>query len=254
MAGHTRPVLLTAAGQPRRRGGDLGPNAGVRPGLAFPSATVGLDPGDTLLLYSDGVTESFDPKGRAFGEEGLLAALAGLGAASARTVVERVREAVSAFAADAEPSDDIAILAVRRLGIAPLVLEVRADPHAVVEATDRLRAWCRAADIPTAAAHDLALALEEVGTNIAVHALAQRPEATFRVRLVRAGGEAVLEVRDPGAPFNPLTAPPPVIADRHADHPLGGLGIHLFRGAMTRVGWVHDGAENVLTLARALAE
>ncbi len=252
IAGHTTPILLTAAGEPRLLGGDLGTIAGVQPGLAFPSATVRLDPGDTLLLYSDGVTESFDPKGRAFGEDGVLAALAGLAGASARAVVERLLEAVRAFAADAEPSDDIAILAVRRLGAAPLVLEVRADPRAVVEATDRLRTWCRGAGIPAAAAHDLALTLEEVGTNVAVHALAGRPGATFRVRLTRAGGEAVLEIRDPGAPFNPLEAPPPVMAHGHADQPLGGLGIHLVRGVMTRAAWVHDGAENVLTLARAL--
>lgn len=251
-AGHTTPVLLTAAGEPRLLGGDLGTIAGVQPGLAFPSATVRLDPGDTLLLYSDGVTESFDSKGRAFGEEGLLAALAGLAGASAQAVVERLREAVRAFAADAEPSDDIAILAVRRLGAAPLVLEVPADPGAVVEATDRLRGWCRAAGIPAAAAHDLALALEEAGTNVAVHALARRPGATFRVRLAREGGEAVLEIRDAGAPFNPLEAPPPVIAEGYADQPLGGLGIHLIRGVMTRTAWVRDGAENLLTLARAL--
>jgi serine/threonine-protein kinase RsbW len=132
------------------------------------------------------------------------------------------------------------------------VLEVRADPHAVVEATDRLRAWCGAAGIATAAAEDLALALEEAGTNVAVHALARRPEATFRVRLAQVGGEAVLEVRDPGAPFNPLEAPPPMTTSRDAEQRVGGLGIPLIRGVMTRAAWVRDGEENVLTLARAL--
>lgn len=252
MAGHTTPVLLTAAGESRLLSADVGTIAGVQPGLTFPSATVQLGPGDTLVLYSDGVTESFDPQGRAFGEDRLLEALAGLTAASARAVVERLQDAVHAFAAGAEPSDDIAILAVRRLGAAPLVLEVRADPRAVVEATDRLRAWCEAAGIDTAAAEDLALALEEAGTNVAVHALARRPEATFRVRLAHEGGEAVLEVRDPGAPFNPLEAPPPMIAPSYAEQRVGGLGIPLIRGVMTRAAWVRDGAENVLTVTRAL--
>ncbi|MBI4012503.1 MAG: SpoIIE family protein phosphatase [Candidatus Rokubacteria bacterium] len=252
IAGHTTPVLLTAAGEPRLLGGDPGTIAGVEPGLVFPSATVLLNPGDTLLFYSDGVTESFDPNGRAFGEEGLLAALVGLAGASARAVVERLREAVRLFTVNAEPSDDIAILAVRRLGTLPLVLDVPADPRAVMEATDRLRAWCRAEGISVAATHDLALALEEMGTNVAIHALARRPGATFRVRLARAGGEAVLEIRDPGPPFNPLEAPPPVIANGPADQPVGGLGIQLVRGVMTHAAWVRDGAENVLTLARAL--
>ncbi len=38
----------------------------------------------------------------------------------------------------------------------------------------------------------------------------------------------------------------------HAEQPLGGLGIHLIRGHMTRAVWARDGEENVLTLARAL--
>lgn len=252
MAGHTAPVVLTAAGVPLLLDGDRGTVAGVDRGLTFPSATVRLEPGDTLLLYSDGVTESFDAGGRAFGEEGLLAALAGLSGASARSVVERLREAIRAFAGDAEPSDDIAILAVHRSGAPPLTLEVQANPCAVVQATDQLRAWCRAADIPTAAMHDLALALEEAGTNVAVHALAERPEASFRVRLVRQGAEAVLEIRDPGVPFNPLEEPPPVMAATCGGQRVGGLGIHLVRGVMSRVAWTREGTENVLTLTRAL--
>ena len=252
MAGHPTPVLLTAAGEARLVSGDAGTIAGILPGLTFPPATIQLEPGDTLVFYSDGVTESFDPQGRAFGEDRLLDALAGLTAASAHAVVDRLQDAVHAFAAGAEPSDDIAILAVRRLGVAPLVLEVRADSRAVVEATDRVRAWCEVAGIDTTAAEDLALALEEAGTNVAVHALARSPEATFRVRLAHEGGEAVLEVRDPGAPFNPLEVPPPMTASSYAEQRVGGLGIPLIRGVMTRAAWVRDGAENVLTLARAL--
>jgi phosphoserine phosphatase RsbU/P len=250
-AGHPAPALLTAAGEARLLGGDLGTIAGVQPGLAFPSATLSLAPGDTFVLYSDGVTESFNSAGRAFGESGLLAALRGLRAESAREVVECLLAAVRAAAAGAEPSDDIAILAVRRGHPAPLDLTVRANRHAVVEATERLRAWCRTAAVPEGAAHDLALALEEVGVNVAVHALREHPAAHFRVRLKRQGNEAVLEIRDTGPPFNPLEAPPPVIAESHENQPLGGLGIHLVRGVMTRTEWTFDG-ENVLTLARAL--
>jgi len=252
IAGHTAPALVTARGEARLLTGDLGTIAGVEPGLVFPSAQVELGPGDTLVLYSDGVTESFDPRGRAFGEEGLLAALAGLRTASAREVVERLLAAVHTFAAGAEVSDDIAILAVRRVAGTALTLELRADPHSVVAATDRVREWCACTGVPARAAHDLALALEEAAMNVTTHALARDPAATFRVRLARHGDEAVLEMRDPGPAFNPLDAPPPVLSHDHAEQPLGGLGIHLIRGHMTRAAWARDGDENVLTLARAL--
>jgi sigma-B regulation protein RsbU (phosphoserine phosphatase) len=252
IAGHTAPVLVTAGGEARLLAGDLGTITGVESGLVFPAATVTLAPGDALVLYSDGVTEAFDPAGRPFGEARLLAALAGAEPGSARELVERLLATVHAFAAGAEPSDDIAILAVRRAVTGPLQLTVRADRRAVVEATERLRAWCRTAAVPAAATHDLALALEEVGINVTVHALGERPEASFRVRLCRTAAEAVLEVRDAGPAFNPLDVPPPPTADSHADQPLGGLGIHLVRGVMTRTAWARDGQENVITLTRAL--
>jgi sigma-B regulation protein RsbU (phosphoserine phosphatase) len=252
IAGHTAPAVVTARGEVRLLTTDLGTIAGVQPGLRFPSATLELAPGDTFLLYSDGVTETFDPGGRAFGEDGLQAALTGVEPRSAREVVERLLEAVRAFGAGAEVSDDIAILAVRRVSPAPLALEVPAAPHAVVAATDRLREWCRAAGIPAGATEDLALALEEAGTNIALHGLRGAPGACFRVRLLREGDEVVLELRDPGPAFNPLEAPPPVIAANAGDQPLGGFGIHLIRGVMTRAAWAREGEENVLTLARAL--
>jgi serine phosphatase RsbU (regulator of sigma subunit) len=83
-------------------------------GFPYAPATRRLEPGDTLCLVTDGVTEAAGPDGRLYGRERLEALLGGLGeAASAAEVGEAIRRDVTAFAGGAEASDDIAVLILR---------------------------------------------------------------------------------------------------------------------------------------------
>jgi sigma-B regulation protein RsbU (phosphoserine phosphatase) len=113
--GHTPAVIVPLEGPPRLLGIRPGTVIGVVPGIEIPSAEDRLDPGDTIVLYTDGVTEAMDPEGNLFGEERLLASLAESRAADARGTAERTLQAVRAFSNGAPQSDDIAILAIRRL-------------------------------------------------------------------------------------------------------------------------------------------
>jgi sigma-B regulation protein RsbU (phosphoserine phosphatase) len=73
-----------------------------------------LEPGDTFVLFSDGVSEAMNAADDFYGEERLLAVLAaGAAGASASDIATRVLADVRAFAAGAKQSDDITILAAR---------------------------------------------------------------------------------------------------------------------------------------------
>ncbi len=111
-AGHEAPVVLGTAGA-RERLAPTGPALGMMPDMKFESRQAVLEPGETLLAFTDGVTEAKDPSGKLFSEEKLLAVVAD-GAPSAAALLERIEAAVSAHAAGAERSDDITMLAVRR--------------------------------------------------------------------------------------------------------------------------------------------
>jgi sigma-B regulation protein RsbU (phosphoserine phosphatase) len=91
---------------------------GIVEGVPYPAATVRLEPGDRLVVYTDGVTEAEDPAGRMFGEERLCATLDGCASRDAAGLVEAVRAAVRDFAGAAPQSDDITLLA---LGYHPAV-------------------------------------------------------------------------------------------------------------------------------------
>jgi sigma-B regulation protein RsbU (phosphoserine phosphatase) len=80
------------------------------------SETIPLEPGGTILLYTDGVSEAFDPADQLFGDDRLLAQLQASSGQSARETTMGVLDAVRRHAAGAKQSDDITILAVRYAG------------------------------------------------------------------------------------------------------------------------------------------
>jgi serine phosphatase RsbU (regulator of sigma subunit) len=112
-AGHEAPVVFGMAGTSARLT-PTGPALGMMPDMRFEARAALLAPGETLFAFTDGVTEARDAAGRLFSEERLLALVAD-GPPSAAALLDRVEAAVSAHATGVERSDDITMLAARRL-------------------------------------------------------------------------------------------------------------------------------------------
>ena len=113
VAGHPPPAILRADGSVRWIEGS-GALLGVFEDAELSDQEIRLAPGDTLVLYTDGVTEERGEQG-AFGERGLAAVLESAAGASAAEIVDRIERAVLAHGSG-EPRDDIAILVVRATG------------------------------------------------------------------------------------------------------------------------------------------
>ena len=104
-----------------REGAALVPSTGdmavaVADGIDFTTLAVDLAPGESLVLYTDGVTEAFDAAGDQFGEARMVERLAPLGGAGPEAVAAAMLETVKAFEQGVEQSDDITLLIVRRAG------------------------------------------------------------------------------------------------------------------------------------------
>ncbi len=110
--GHCSPALAQGE-QVRLLEDPLDPLVGIEPGLEFREASLQLEPGQTWLLYSDGVTEAFDPERRLFEEEGLIASLEASAGQAPAELIQSVRASIRAHAREAPQSDDIALLALR---------------------------------------------------------------------------------------------------------------------------------------------
>ncbi|MFC9426540.1 SpoIIE family protein phosphatase [Streptomyces sp. NPDC056987] len=110
-AGHPLPLLL-------RPDGTVRPAAepqlllGVVDSVAYESSTFDLEPGDTLLCVTDGVTERRSGRRMLDDGDGLARALAGCAGLTAQGVAERIRRAVHEFA-ETPPGDDLALLVLQ---------------------------------------------------------------------------------------------------------------------------------------------
>ena len=113
-AGQEPPLVIGASGVRWLETG--GPVLGLLDGVEYEFETVQLEPGDVLVVCSDGVTEARDVKGEEFGRDRLLEAVASCHGQKADAVLERLLSAVSRFSAGAPQADDITVLALRYHG------------------------------------------------------------------------------------------------------------------------------------------
>jgi sigma-B regulation protein RsbU (phosphoserine phosphatase) len=112
-AGHHDAVVLSSKHAPRSAFPSAGRVAALLPGNPITSDSMALSPGDTLLFFSDGVTEAFNEAEEELGSDRLLAHLADRPGANAAETVQSVLAAVRAHAGHAKQSDDISIVASR---------------------------------------------------------------------------------------------------------------------------------------------
>jgi phosphoserine phosphatase RsbU/P len=115
LAGHAPPFVIRARSvSPERLPTCGGPLLGPFPWVAYESTRTRLEPGDTLVLYTDGLTEAEDAEGGLLGEEAVRAALEsapGLGPGAVRA---RILDCLTRHRAGAAASDDLTVLVLGR--------------------------------------------------------------------------------------------------------------------------------------------
>jgi sigma-B regulation protein RsbU (phosphoserine phosphatase) len=243
---------------------------GVEPEYRFDNQETLLQPGDRLLLYTDGATDRRSVGGEPVGLDGLIrertrqadgtGAMASLG---------RIIEGVGGTGA---LEDDITLVEMVFYGTGrePVAAgrsrrQVRTfalEPEvgAVARLPDELGPLAGACGWPKATTHDLLLALEEVIVNAIEHgfgggerAVPLRGESAIQVQLLALPDRVEARVIDCGPAFNPLTQArvPDLGADILA-RPVGGLGLHIVRQLMDEVRYRRHHGRNHLLLVRHL--
>jgi phosphoserine phosphatase RsbU/P len=115
-AGHNPPYV-------RRRSGAVEPvpiigsiALGIEEAAEYPTKALVLAPGETLICFSDGVTEAVDPGGMLFGENRLVELLTGAGTLHPTELLAIVVAGVDQFISTAEMADDMTVLTLRYNG------------------------------------------------------------------------------------------------------------------------------------------
>jgi serine phosphatase RsbU (regulator of sigma subunit) len=119
-AGHNPPLLLRSNGKLERleEGGLL---LGFLSDQPYSQAAVPLDPGDVLVLFTDGITEAIDPRAESqeskyFGEDRLIETVRTNAGCSVRDIQAAILEAVAGHTRRSAQSDDITLVVIKRTG------------------------------------------------------------------------------------------------------------------------------------------
>jgi sigma-B regulation protein RsbU (phosphoserine phosphatase) len=250
-AGHDDAVLLRAGGGIELFGrmGDV--PLGVTDDYGFRSGEVDLGPGDTVVFFTDGVTEAPSPDGDQFGQQRLLDYLNQWRGEGADRICHRVIEAARNFQ-PGEIFDDITVMVLRREDSAPAGrrLTVAAELDRLPEIIDFVSRLGGEAGLEPKQILELELAVEEAVTNVIKYAY---PLGGGRVTVsgLEVEPDALsVEIMDQGPPFNPLEVAAPDLTAGLEERPVGGLGLTLLRRLMDEVRYRREANQNVLTLIK----
>jgi sigma-B regulation protein RsbU (phosphoserine phosphatase) len=113
-AGHNRPLVVRADGTVTELDGSVDIALGVLADFSYQERYVTLDPGDVLVLYTDGVTDAVNATGERFGLERLMDLAAQGRSEGAAALTQNIAQTVQEFSAGATPFDDLTLVVLSR--------------------------------------------------------------------------------------------------------------------------------------------
>jgi serine phosphatase RsbU (regulator of sigma subunit) len=115
-AGHNPPLIMHAAGTVEQLASG-GLPLGINPLAEYREGRTQLNAGDVLVIYSDGVSESYNPEGEEFGTARLSEVVSRNMDASAAGIRDRIESALTKFSQGTPAGDDITLVIVKRQAV-----------------------------------------------------------------------------------------------------------------------------------------
>ena len=205
-AGHDLPYVKTADGviELRARGMPLG----LMPDMTYEEKEAVLEPGDSVLLHSDGVVEAHDPEREMFGFPRLKETMAGV--AGGQELIDRVIAVLEAFTGPgAEQEDDITMVTLERSAggamMAPAAngtvlaeFDLPSEPGNEREAMARVEEAIAGTGLEAARLERLKTAVAEATMNAMEHGNEYRPDRPVSIRVLGSADSVRVQVSDLG--------------------------------------------------------
>ena len=226
-------------------------------GIRYRKNELQLKAGDTLYLYTDGVTEATDSENHLYGEGRLQALLNSHKASGVQTICDAVKADVDNFAGEAAQFDDITMLCLKYKGdseqgeayMKELTIEATVENIAVV--TDFVNEQLEIYNCPLKAQMQIDIAIDELFGNIAHYAY--NPDtgvATVRVEVKEDPLAVVISFIDEGVPFDPLSSEAPDTSLSAEEREVGGLGIFMVKNTMDEITYEYKDGHNILKIKK----
>jgi sigma-B regulation protein RsbU (phosphoserine phosphatase) len=258
-AGHDPALIKRRDGTIEAMGRPHGPFLGPVGGFAFKESKARLGPGDTLVIFTDGITEAMNPVRKLYGQPRLVEVLASREFSGPKETVEAIVQDVQAFAAGAEQSDDITLLLLSFLK-APTASEVKRfsrkmsnDLSAIGSVLEAFNSFAEESGIPPDITRQVKVVFDELLNNIVSYGFPAGGDHDIILVVERLDQRLTIFITDDGMPFNPFQElETPDLDASLEDREIGGLGVHLVRKLMDEVSYKRGVDKNIVTVIKYL--
>ena len=222
---------------------------GIDTDAEYTTETLQLMDGDSLFLYTDGLTEAENMQKQLLGDQQVLKLASTFSDSTTEEQIRQMHELVLQFADKAEQSDDLTMLSIRYLGTRHSLTLTNN-----IQELDKLEPFLDQAldgtDIELSLMSQLDLALEEAIANIIMYAYPKGETGTVKLNIEAKDGVIHAEIIDSGIPFNPLQQQEAKLDVSLEERQIGGLGIHLIKEIMDTATYEYKDHQNILSLSK----
>ena len=243
-AGHNPPYILSDGVIGVKSNNEAA--AGLFEDETYTENSLTMKPGDTLFMYTDGVTEARSKDNDMYGDDRLKNTLSGCLHHSGEEVLTAALGSVKEFSADAEQSDDITILTLT----VPDVRRYSLKLDARTENLQALNKQIASLGVDKDDESVLRLIAEEMFVNICSYAYKDgggRAEVIFE----QSGEKLTMTFIDSGFPFDP-TGDIPDVSDYDVENDIGGLGRFITFEIADEYSYQYKDGKNILTITKDL--
>jgi len=248
-AGHDDPIVIRN-GKPeviQQRHGLL---MAQMEGISYREQELLLQPGDTIFVYTDGVSEATSAANELYGKQRLLEALERASSGTPEEILAAVKADVDMFVGDAPQFDDITMLSLRikeQTGAALTEMKTEPTIDALYQVTGFVEDTLSELGVPMKTLMRVNVAVDEMFSNIVHYSGASECTVACGVQCSR----AIVRFTDNGTPYDPtkrVEMDTTLSLEERGD---GGMGIHMVRKTMDVVKYQYRDGKNVLTMEKA---
>ncbi len=258
-AGHEKPFVIGKEVKPLPAKPHL--PLGVMDDVIYTAQETLLQPGESLFLYTDGLTEAKNESHELFGvkriEKGLQDCVKNE-SITPEKLIQTMTNRVNAFVDGAEQSDDLTLLAIQYTPQEkPLVYRESLTLNNKVSEISKLNAFVQSAtaalNMEKGLANRIKLAVEEAVTNIIDYAYPNGIEGSIDITIEADENRICFIITDSGAEFDPTGVSKADTTLSVDDRPIGGLGVFLVRNLMDSINYERTDGKNVLRMEKRFA-
>ena len=256
-AGHNPPYILRKDGSLECLNQRHGPIIAAVEGVAFREDKIQLDAMDTLVIFTDGVTEAMDISQQLYAEPRLEACIRKSDGTPDQMTREILQD-VEQYAGKAEQADDITILTFRidqppkKVVSHELHLVAKTELSEIERINTEFRQFAEERGLAAGVGQKVSIVFDDLLNNIISYGFSDDEAHQIDIDVLHLAEKLVISIKDGGMPFNPFDQIGPDVSLSIEERDIGGLGVLLVTELMDECQYQRHSNSNVVTLTLLL--